>query len=807
MLATDLRRAQWTPAGDLELSGWTYLPGREGERAKLRIFAAATGTALLWRAKTRWRKDPEANVFSQILPNISTHAWTATLSADGLADLLDADPARTAVGGTASWRLPLWVELDYGDVIYRSPVENHAAAGSAAALAGRPVGERLWVAGGWVPGDGFVLSVRTDCVVATRIGVRGDEVAIDLLALGEARAVDATLGRLPRPAEPDVGSADETEAAPVEQWSTRTVTGSVSALSNKNPTPLSWVAADGARHPVFADGPQLAYAGESDGALTLAEDATRVVNLLRAERVVVVDDLVLTGGRPDSAAGVEPTVVISGTISGDWADDLVLELSGPRDRFTGPVAPGPFSVELPLLRADRWGNTGLTPTPGPYQVWVRDGADHRQRGQLSVGLAAQLDRWMPAERFALRLERDVLAPAVGELPVPDALVLKVADPRPLGEIGQHAQNYLRWRFHRAVDPVEVEDAIYFESFIGKFCACNPKAVFDEVGRRDLGLTRYFGVKDHSVPVPEGAVPLIINSLEWWRVRHQARYLVTNDWLHDTYQHRPHQRVLQTWHGTALKLLALDRLQARDKSWFVKMVQAESASWDLLLAENGYSVDLMRGAYDYAGTVLESGYPRNDILTSTDAVGVRDRLRSLLGITPDQKAVLYAPTWREDRTSMVDDLDLAGLARSLGEDYVVLARGHGNTMRGNAEIAADRVIDVTSYPEASDLYCAADVAITDYSSVMFDFTVTGKPLLFFTPDYDSYLNELRGVYFDLGEVSPGPMLTRQVELADAVRAADEIRRDWSARYDAWTTRFNAWDDGRSSARAVDALLAE
>ena len=203
----------------------------------------------------------------------------------------------------------------------------------------------------------------------------------------------------------------------------------------------------------------------------------------------------------------------------------------------------------------------------------------------------------------------------------------------------------------------------------------------------------------------------------------------------------------------VKLLGLDRWKARDSSSFVRSVQ-ERGRWDVLLAENAYSVDLMRRAYDYSGQVLESGYPRNDILTTDTGAAMREQLRSLLGIrTRSTGAAVCADLAR--RTSIPNELDLATLAQRLGDAFVILARGHANTLRRNAELNLARVIDVTSYPEASDLFCASDLCITDYSSVMFDFTVTDKPLLFFTPDYERYMNEQRGVYFELKIGHPVP----------------------------------------------------
>ena len=496
--------------------------------------------------------------------------------------------------------------------------------------------------------------------------------------------------------------------------------------------------------------------------------------------------------------GRVPSLVIRGSMAGAWTGPVRVELRGKRDTFAAPleVTNGSFTAELSLLWTDEWGHEGLAPVAGGYRLWLIDAAGAEEVAELAAELSARLYTWTFNDHFNARLEHH-----------PDGgLWLTVNDSRSLAEIGAFARRQLRARAQKRSSTAPVEEAVYLESFDGLVCACNPRALHTELARRDLGLRFYWGVKDRSVPVPDGATPVTINSAEWWRVRHEARYLVTNNWLHDTFKRRPHQRVLQTWHGTAFKRLALDRPNARTDPGFVNSIQAETARWDLLLAENAYSVEQMRGAYDFQGPIVESGYPRNDLLRSPQANEVRSRLRSRLGITEDQHAVLYAPTWRDDQTAMVDHLEVAQLAEALGERYVILVRGHSRNLRGTAPVAAERVIDVTTYPDVTDLFCVADSCLTDYSSVMFDFTVTGKPVVFFTPDYERYVDELRGSYFDLRQSAPGPVLRRFDETVDALADADGVRQRWDESYRAWTEKFNAWDDGKASVRAADALLA-
>ena len=108
------------------------------------------------------------------------------------------------------------------------------------------------------------------------------------------------------------------------------------------------------------------------------------------------------------------------------------------------------------------------------------------------------------------------------------------------------------------------------------------------------------------------------------------------------------------------------------------------------------------------------------------------------------------------------------------------------------------------PETSQLLLAADALITDYSSVMFDFSVTGKPMYFLVPDLDHYRGKLRGFYFDLAARAPGPLVRTQGDLVAAL-AEDGHEERYAARYAAWRAQFNTRDDGRAAERVVARIL--
>ncbi|HET8926607.1 MAG TPA: CDP-glycerol glycerophosphotransferase family protein [Microbacterium sp.] len=356
-----------------------------------------------------------------------------------------------------------------------------------------------------------------------------------------------------------------------------------------------------------------------------------------------------------------------------------------------------------------------------------------------------------------------------------------------------AQDALERRY--ATRPEGLEDAVFFESFYGRNASCNPLAIDRRLAEVRPGLTRYWSVVDLSVQVPDGTIPVVEGSPDWWRARGAARMIVVNDWLRRRFERRPGQRVLQTWHGTPLKRLALHRPGFDPRRTLA--VLREARRWNVLLAQNPYAAGILKGAYRFRSRpIWVEGYPRNDVLVTGDGSGTR----AALGIRPGERVLLYAPTWRDDRAEMVDFLDPAALAAAA--DAVVLVRGHSRTLIPGRDAAGPRVVDVTAFPDMAQLLLAADALITDYSSVMFDFSVTGKPMYFFVPDLEHYRGQLRGFYFDLAQSAPGPLVRSQSEL---VAALEGDHSAYAQQYARWQARFNLRDDGHAAERVVARLL--
>ncbi|SNR72509.1 CDP-glycerol glycerophosphotransferase family protein [Blastococcus mobilis] len=290
----------------------------------------------------------------------------------------------------------------------------------------------------------------------------------------------------------------------------------------------------------------------------------------------------------------------------------------------------------------------------------------------------------------------------------------------------------------------------------------------------------------------------------------ADIVISNDHIPLDWEKRPGATYLQTWHGTMLKRIHNDVLWAPEGR--LAYLEQDIARWDLLLSPNSVTTERLRKAFGFTGPIHETGLPRNDLLSSPQRDQIRAAVRADLGIGEDQKVVLYTPTWRDDlvfKKSGPQDfefaIDLDHFAERLGEDHLLLLRLHSMVMDRLEILEGSVVWDVCSHPDIRDLYLAADLMVTDYSSTMFDFAITGKPMLFFTYDLDYFRDELRGFYFDLAEAAPTPLLRTSEELVDAIAGIDAIAAESEARYARFRETFTHLEDGSATERVLKLLF--
>jgi CDP-glycerol glycerophosphotransferase len=378
------------------------------------------------------------------------------------------------------------------------------------------------------------------------------------------------------------------------------------------------------------------------------------------------------------------------------------------------------------------------------------------------------------------------------------------------------------------NPVD-DRTVTFEAFMGRGYNDSPKALYEAMLADprfdDFTFVWAFRIPENFEDRPELARAQIVayRSPEHYAAYARSRHWVSNSITPGHVAPRGRQTLIQTWHGTPLKRLGCDlaeggTVNAKYSTREIRERYAlEGEKLTYLLSPSAFASQKFASAFCMtpqvaADKIVEEGYPRNDALFSLGEADVA-RIRERLGVPQGKKAVLYAPTWRDDQHvsgmgyTLALPVDFDRLQRDLGDEYVILFRAHyfiANEF--DFERYAGFVIDVSGVDDINELYVASDMLVTDYSSVFFDYANLKRPIVFYMYDLEAYAHDLRGFYLDLDEL-PGPIVRTEDELVSALRAAHAPDEELAARYHRFNERFTYLDDGHASERVVDRVIAE
>ena len=351
-----------------------------------------------------------------------------------------------------------------------------------------------------------------------------------------------------------------------------------------------------------------------------------------------------------------------------------------------------------------------------------------------------------------------------------------------------------------LQPIEDDLAVFAAYWFSAF-SCNPRAIHDKLGELLPGVRRVWVIqRDLMDTAPPGFECVASRSREYFDVLARAKWFVNNVNFPNHYVKRDGTVHIQTHHGTPLKKMGMDNIlqQPDQPEDAVETMLKRTSRWDYSLSSNPFSTEVWTRVYPGDYESLEYGYPRNDVLANATADEVRAARRSL-GIADDVRAVLYAPTHREYVQGFTPTFDVARMADKLGSGVVLMSRPHyayDEDPRMAELHAAGRILDVAAHPTIEQLYLAADVLVTDYSSTMFDFSVLDRPIVIHAPDWEEYQRR-RGTYFDVLAEPPGVVTRTDDELLDALTSGAD---DAAARA-AFRARFCPWDDGKAAERVV------
>ncbi|WP_428952809.1 CDP-glycerol glycerophosphotransferase family protein [Streptomyces sp. cg35] len=811
-LRSRLDTATWDEDGRLHLSGWAFarqLGAEKRSRALKTLILREKGGRKRVVVPVRSHYDPEATVASGAeFRHADWAGFSAVVNPDRLrrrGQWVDGLwHVRIAVGGTGATprRGPLrgagtgsgqtppahWVSPDVrvAPQIQGGILQLRVETAHARALEVRYADGELIVRG--------VLRTAPDAPAALRLRHReSGKVLTTPLDPGPADAD----GRVPftvrvRPGDLTAVRADHERLRPTQaersiaRWDTSVLIGPEDA---ERPHRLALVLDDreGCTGAQFPHEGRTLYARRSPGGyLQLVDQPAQPL----VEHVATAADgtVTLTGTYP--APGTHALrLVLRQTWSGH---EYVFPAEAAGGTFRATFSPAPPGSGLPLRSGFWWPS-----------VERADGT------RSSVQLAPTASRDLPAEVTAGGKRVELQVRQYDQL-----ALLAHSELRP-EERSRHRQTRLRERTYPLARHEPLREAVVYDVFGGRMYGDSPRALHEELVRRGAPLEHLWVVKDGQCEVPATARALRVHSPEYYEALARSRYIVGNTHLPKWLERRPGQKIVQTWHGTPLKRIGFDFDNEHFASTaYLEDLDRERHQWSMLLSPNSFSTPILRRAFRYEGELVEAGYPRNDVLLSPDRAKRTARVRERLGLPEGKKVILYAPTWREDKQRhkggfLLDlRIDLEAAKRELGDDHVLLIRPHSHVVEPVPGAGDGFVWDVSAQAgitDVMDLLLVADVLVTDYSSVMFDFAVTGRPMLFFTYDLEHYRDRLRGFYFDFEAKAPGPLVQTSAELIAALRDLDAASAPYEAAYTDFRAAFCDLDDGQAARRVVDRML--
>ncbi len=298
-----------------------------------------------------------------------------------------------------------------------------------------------------------------------------------------------------------------------------------------------------------------------------------------------------------------------------------------------------------------------------------------------------------------------------------------------------------------------------------------------------------------------------------RLLRKAKFIFITQGIYDLLpiEISPDTTVIQTWHGTPIKKIVLDetvnyvytkwgnifKLKLKYDQYIDFVLTPTTGDLEHKNLSSAFKVPLNK--------ILNLGYPRHDILFNKDGEFVKT-LKKKFEIAEDfNRIILYCPTFRDFKTSgfKISNRDLKDLDDTLKEtNSLFLLKGHpfGNMFDHQDYV---NIRNISKEVDIHELYLISDVLITDYSSTMVDFSLLDRPILLFPYDLEEYVKK-RGMYYDLNDIAPGPMLFTITELIEALRDIDEIEKIYAEKRRIIRDRFNKYVDGNSTKRILDFL---
>lgn len=388
----------------------------------------------------------------------------------------------------------------------------------------------------------------------------------------------------------------------------------------------------------------------------------------------------------------------------------------------------------------------------------------------------------------------------------------------------YAINKIRYSF--MAKNIKVDDhLIVLACFNGRSYCDSPKALYEylihhQEYKNYKCIWAFEDVEAHNFLKKNNNTEIIdIKSKDYKKSLARAKYWILNYKIQDYIFPKKEQIFVQCWHGTPLKRLGCDLEHFNNAMNSIEEIRKrydiEASKIKYFLSPSAFASEKFITAWNLENShkkdiILQEGYPRNDFLKNYKEEDI-NRIKEKLNLKScKKKIILYAPTYRDNQHSVnigytyQTEVNFDLLKEKLEKDYIILFRAHWLVAQDfHFEKYKDFMIDVSRWDDINELYVIADLLITDYSSVFFDYANLKRPILFYMYDLKEYRDEIRGFYLNLEEL-PGDIVENEIDLIEKI-IKQTSQFQYNEKYRKFNEKFNYLDDGQASKRVLDRIL--
>lgn len=353
-----------------------------------------------------------------------------------------------------------------------------------------------------------------------------------------------------------------------------------------------------------------------------------------------------------------------------------------------------------------------------------------------------------------------------------------------------------------------KNRIIFDNFSGKGYADNPKYIAEQFIKDDLKWELIWLVDGKN----NKKFPIEIKPVEIYSFKSIYYRVTAKVWIHNTRNvytiiKRKDQIYLQTGHGPfgpkCVEKDAADKLPKR----YVKMAKHDGSITDAIISNSLLQTNRFKSSFwlnektDY----LEFGLPRNDsFIKKMNDINISKKLRRLYGFDEEAYIILYAPTFRDDRSVngyMLDFKKIIGIfEEKICKKCYLIVRFHPNVENyQNIVEFNEYTIDGKIIDDLQDLSLISDCIISDYSTCLFDFALQNKPAYICALDFEEYKKK-RGLLIDEFFALPFSISFSNEELIEAIQKFNY--EQYKEKLKLYFNEYPIYDNGNASIKTVE-----